>query len=239
MKRLRDSGYLDNLSTCSSDLYPHLPPHQPSHAAQYFATIAATMGAMAVGSVTGYTSPAEVQLDKPTITTTPSTLTYTNTNTINSTSWLPLDSIQSSWFVASPFLGAAVGAVIGGVAINWVGRRTTMLASFPLFLINWVLVASAQNFWMLVSGRLVAGVSIGLTCTAVPTFIAECASPDIRGALGSTFQIMLAVGVVYPLALGTLVISWRWLAVLSAIPAIVHFGLVFFIKESPIFLMAK
>lgn len=42
----------------------------------------------------------------------------------------------------------------------------------------------AQNFTMLLAGRVVTGLYVGITSVAVPTYIGEYASPDIRGAVG-------------------------------------------------------
>lgn len=118
----------------------------------------ATMGGMAVGSVLGYSSPAEAIFNEPT--------------THNSTTWLPLGHMQMSWFEASPCLGAGMGAVAGGVAINLVGRRITMLASFPLFLLNWILVGGSINTIVRYRALLITHI-YHLHCLMLPLYILE------------------------------------------------------------------
>ncbi|KAG0712649.1 Facilitated trehalose transporter Tret1 [Chionoecetes opilio] len=190
---------------------------------QYVAALSATLGAMALGTVLGFSSPAGAQLKA------------------NSTSHdsLHLTTQQISLFSSLMNVGALMGGPVGGLCLNALGRRGTMLASVLPFIAGWLLIVFAQNFAMLVAGRMVTGLCAGVTSITVPTYIAEFSSADIRGTLGSSFQLMVTLGVLYSYVLGAVLPSWRWLAGLSLAPVSVYCVLMLFAKESPSYLLLK
>ncbi|XP_004305031.1 PREDICTED: sugar transporter ERD6-like 10-like [Fragaria vesca subsp. vesca] len=73
---------------------------------------------------------------------------------------------------------------------------------------------------------------LGLTVAAVPIYIAEITPRDLRGAFTSATQLMCSCGLALAYFLGN-VITWRTLAVIGAIPSLVHIIGLFFIPESP------
>ncbi|KAG7159798.1 Facilitated trehalose transporter Tret1-like 19 [Homarus americanus] len=146
---------------------------------------------------------------------------------------------QNNWFSSTFNLGALIGGLLGGMCVNTLGRRGTMLASVLPFLGSWMIIAFAQNFAMLVCGRVLAGLCAGVTCIAVPTYIGEFASPDIRGTLGTGFQLMVVVGLEYAYVFGAVMTTWRGMALVCAIPPVIYLFLVFFTKESPTYLLSK
>ncbi|KAK3871686.1 hypothetical protein Pcinc_023188 [Petrolisthes cinctipes] len=190
-----------------------------SRTTQFIAAFSATMGALAMGAVLGFSSPAGPMLMKD-----PS-LNFTNT--------------QNTWFSSSLNLGALVGGPVGGVCLNTLGRRGTMLASALPFLGGWILIVLGKNFGVLLFGRIVTGLCAGITSLTVPTFIGEYSSADVRGTLGSGFQLMVTIGIVYVYSMGAAVTSFRTLAALCIIPVVIYFILMLFVKESPTFLLAK
>ena len=62
--------------------------------------------------------------------------------------------------------------MLGGTLISKLGRK------FSMFIIT-----------VLFGGRLVTGFGTGITTIAVPVYVSEIASPDVRGMLGSFFQV--------------------------------------------------
>ena len=71
------------------------------------------------------------------------------------------------------------------------GRRSTMYISAAVFTAGYVLMVCAQNVTYLYIGRLFCGIASGLTSVSAPTYVAEIASPQVRGLLGSCFQVSL------------------------------------------------
>lgn len=195
---------------------------RPARLPQYVTTLSATLGGFAMGTVLGYSSPAGAQL-------------------IDSTfdDALHLTKEQNSWFSSIMNVGALIGGPLGGLCINKLGRRGTMMASIVPFLAGWLMILFAQNFAMLLVGRVLTGLCCGITSVAVPTYIAEYASADVRGTLGSTFQLMVTIGMLYAFGMGAVLPSWRWLAGLCIVPPVAYFILMFFAKESPSYLLYK
>ena len=66
-----------------------------------------------------------------------------------------------------------------------------------LFALAYLCLAAAQNVWMLFLGRVLCGIACGITTIAAPTYVSEVSSPKIRGTLGSCFQLMVTIGVLY------------------------------------------
>ncbi|XP_062004705.1 sugar transporter ERD6-like 5 [Rosa rugosa] len=89
-----------------------------------------------------------------------------------------------------------------------------------------------QNAWWLDLGRLSVGFGVGIICYVVPVYIAEITPTDLRGRFTSATQLMLSFGFALTYFLGN-VITWRTLAVIGAIPSLVHIIGLFFIPESP------
>uniref|UniRef100_A0A6A7G433 Facilitated trehalose transporter Tret1-like isoform X1 n=1 Tax=Hirondellea gigas TaxID=1518452 RepID=A0A6A7G433_9CRUS len=199
----------------------------PSHIKQYIAALAATMGAFSMGCILGYSSPAGAQLQ--------GNSTGIECPLVDDE---PLSSIEISWFSSAVNLGALIGAPVTGFLINSIGRRGTMMASLVIFLLGWGLIGGGQNFAMLVAGRVFCGFCAGCVSLTVPTYLSEIASTDVRGMLGSGFQLMVVLGLLYTYSVGA-VICWRYLALASFVPAIIFSVSMYFCKESPAYLLAN
>lgn len=84
------------------------------------------MGALALGSVIGFTTHCVAQL--------------TAEDTPTSSSDLRITPPEASWFASSANLGAVVGGLIGGLAANHIGRRGTLLVVAPPFIAGWLMI---------------------------------------------------------------------------------------------------
>lgn len=131
-----------------------------------------------------------------------------------------------SWVGSSLNLGAASMCIPIGVIINVLGRKNSMLALVAPFLIGWALLIWASHISMLIIGRVFIGISCGGFCVAAPLFIGEIAEKDIRGTLGSFFQLMITIGILFVYAVGAGV-SVKWLSIICGIIPIV-FAVIFF-----------
>ncbi|KAB7501270.1 Sugar transporter ERD6-like 6, partial [Armadillidium nasatum] len=160
--------------------------------------------------------------------------------TSNSTdSGLYLTNMQNSWFTSVSNVGAMIGCPFAGFSINILGRRGTIIYAVIPALIGWIFIVFAQNFEMLVIGRLITGTSCSLISLAVPTYIAEFSSPHIRGILGTFYQIMLSIGILFAFVLGALLNSFRWIGAICAIVPCICSLLMIPNKESPLYLLSK
>jgi MFS transporter, SP family, xylose:H+ symportor len=99
--------------------------------------------------------------------------------------------------------------------------------------------------------RILGGIGVGLASMLSPMYIAEIAPPKVRGNLvaWNQFAIIFGMLVIYFVNFGISksgsgdawlnVIGWRYMFLSGAIPAILFLLLLFFVPETPRFLMLK
>ncbi|CAI5737514.1 unnamed protein product [Peronospora destructor] len=96
----------------------------------------------------------------------------------------------SSFAVGGPF-----GSIIGGQLSGVIGRKKTMYANSCLFLISGLAMAFAIDMYMLIIGRFLVGIASGTATVIVPLYLGELAPPSLRGALGTTYQVAMVLGI--------------------------------------------
>lgn len=69
-----------------------------------------------------------------------------------------------------------------------------LISAVPCFL-GWMLIAFAQNVWMIYLGRFITGFCGGTFTVAVPTYVSEVTENRIRGTLGTVMILMLVFGI--------------------------------------------
>lgn len=137
----------------------------------------------------------------------------------------------------------AVGALFGGLlnepANKSLGRRKSLILFGLPFVIGWLLIAFAgAHVWLVVAGRLLTGLCCGLVSGTAPSYVVEIAPPQIRGLLGTCFQVMVVIGILFEALFATF-LSWQSMAGVSVIAAVGMSGLMFAMPESPIWLLSK
>jgi DHA1 family tetracycline resistance protein-like MFS transporter len=138
--------------------------------------------------------------------------------------------ILMSAYAAAMFL---FGPIIGSLSDAF-GRRPILIAALVTLTIDYVIMAMAQAYWVLLVGRVVAGMA-GATYITATAYIADIAKPDQRGAAFGMIGAAFGIGFVLGPALGGLASGWHitapfWIAAaLSA--ANVAFG-IFILPES-------
>jgi SP family galactose:H+ symporter-like MFS transporter len=138
--------------------------------------------------------------------------------------------------VSGVLLGATIGAIFGGKAADRFGRRRVLLVTAAIFGIGAVASAAAPSPAILIVSRVVLGLAIGLASTNVPVYLSEVAPPHARGWVVSLFQLAVTVGIVvayltdYAFAA---VEGWRWMLGLAVAPALVFGAGMFFLPETP------
>lgn len=141
------------------------------------------------------------------------------------------------WVVGIALASATIGSFTGGAFSDKFGRRRTLqLAAIPL-VVGALVSALAQSIQAMITGRLLAGVGIGITSSVVPLYISEVSPTDIRGALGSVNQISICMGILIALVAGLPLAGnpswWRTMFGISVIPAVLMILGMAFSPESP------
>ena len=133
-------------------------------------------------------------------------------------------------------LGALMGALVGTPLSDRFGRKKIILWSSALFVFSAFVLSWAPNPATLIIGRLLVGFAIGASSGTVPLYIAELAPPKSRGALVTINQFAITIGILVAFLVGYAFVDsegWRWMFGLSAIPAAIQFIAMFFLPESP------
>ena len=150
-----------------------------------------------------------------------------------------LQGFSLGWVVAIFELGCMAGTL--GIAwfANKYGRKNTMVFISLLLVITAIGVALASNAEMLCLWRFIQGASVGAASVVSPMYIAEIAPAHARGKLVSINQLTIILGILmatisaYYFGDANNADSWRWMFGSALIPAIVFFVSVFFIPETP------
>ena len=144
--------------------------------------------------------------------------------------------------VSSMMLGAAIGAALAAWLSGHFGRKRSLIFSAALFVIGSVLSAAAWSPDSLIVARLVLGLAIGVAAFTAPLYLAEIAPEDKRGAMISTYQLMITIGIFLAFASDTVFSysgRWRWMLGIIAVPGAAFLFGVLGLPESPRWLVLR
>jgi sugar porter (SP) family MFS transporter len=148
--------------------------------------------------------------------------------------------------VASALWGTLAGALIAGVPGDRHGSRNMLRVIGALYVISALGCALAWSFHSFLACRFLTGIAIGGSSVLAPVYLAEIAPANRRGIFVGLFQVNIVTGILMAYGcnfvvdqLGAGADAWRCKIAVSALPAIVFFGLLFTIPHSPRWLAAK
>ncbi|MDY6922671.1 MAG: sugar porter family MFS transporter [Pseudomonadota bacterium] len=164
-----------------------------------------------------------------------------------------LDNDGLGFTVGSLLIGCAFGAFFAGRLADAIGRRTVMVGAALLFLFGALIQGLAEVHGLFVAARFGAGMAVGAASVLSPLYISEVAPANIRGRMSTVQQVMIITGLTaaflvnYFLArsagssLGVIAgtEAWRWMYLAQAAPAAVFLVALFFIPESPRYLISR
>jgi len=147
-----------------------------------------------------------------------------------------LSTFMEGVVVSFLLVGAVTGALTGGPLSDRFGRRPITLLAALIFAVGAIAAALSPTVGILVLARFILGLGVGLASLIVPLYIAEIAPPDTRGGLVSLNQLMITIGILLSYIVGVLftpIEGWRWMFGVAVIPALVLGIGMFFLPESP------
>ncbi|MGA2257337.1 MAG: sugar porter family MFS transporter, partial [Thermoguttaceae bacterium] len=169
------------------------------------------------------------------------------------------DSFLSGWANSCALVGCLFGAMGAGALSDRFGRKWLLTISAMIFVVTSIGNALAPNFICFVLWRIMGGTAIGLASNLSPVYISEVAPAGLRGRLVSINQLTIVSGVLLaqitnwllgrglPEAATAQLIHdswygttcWRWMFGLTAVPSAFFFLGMFFVPESPRWLVKK
>ncbi|PAN38831.1 hypothetical protein PAHAL_7G201100 [Panicum hallii] len=156
--------------------------------------------------------------------------------------------IRDNYFLQETIVSMAlVGAMLGAAGGGWIndayGRKKSTLLADLMFALGSIVMCAAGGPYILILGRLLVGLGVGVASVTAPVYIAEAAPSEIRGGLVSTNVLMITGGQFFSylinLSFTEVPGTWRWMLGVAAVPAIVQFVLMLFLPESPRWLYWK
>ena len=171
-----------------------------------------------------------------------------------------LSDAGEGWYVGCALIGSIAGVLCAGALSDYLGRKKTMLISAALFSISAIGCAVCGSFDGLVVYRIIGGVGIGIVSIVSPIYISEVAPAKMRGTLVSLYQLAVTVGFLFaymanwmidanidPTITGDVSLwekmmnteAWRGMLGSETLPALLFFFIIFFIPESPKWLLVK
>ncbi|XP_012440485.1 inositol transporter 4 isoform X1 [Gossypium raimondii] len=133
--------------------------------------------------------------------------------------------------------GAIGGAAIGGWISDRFGRKRSILLADVLFAVGALVMAFAPAPVMIILGRILVGLGVGMTSMTAPLYISEASPARIRGALVSTNGLLITGGqflsYLINLAFTKTSWTWRWMLGIAAVPALFQLILMLSLPESP------
>jgi len=91
--------------------------------------------------------------------------------------------------------GSFAGAICAGFISDKLGRRPSLMIAACIWIVGAALQCSAQNITHMVVGRVVSGLSIGITSSQVCVYLAELAPGRIRGRIVGIQQWAIEWGI--------------------------------------------
>ena len=157
------------------------------------------------------------------------------------------------WAMSSALVGCMIGAVLSGLLSDKFGRKRLLIAAGLFFTLSAIGTAAAGSFSVFVWYRLLGGLGIGLASNLSPMYIGEVSPAEMRGRFVSINQLTIVIGVVLAQAVNWAVarnmppdfteeqilsswygqMGWRWMFGAETVPAALFFVLMFFVPESP------
>jgi SP family arabinose:H+ symporter-like MFS transporter len=168
-----------------------------------------------------------------------------------------LSNIELGWAVASLTLTATLAMMLAGPLSDRFGRRAVLKAAALLFSVSAVASAVAPDYVTLVAARMLGGLGVGAALIIAPMYIAEISAPEIRGRMVSFNQLNIVIGISAAYFSNFLILhlgqsdlawaealrlgewNWRWMLGVEALPAIFYFIALFFVPESPRWLLMR
>ena len=163
------------------------------------------------------------------------------------------------WYVGCALIGSIAGVLVAGMLSDFLGRKKTMLIAAVMFSVSAIGCALCKGFTDLVAYRIIGGFGIGIVSIVSPIYISEVSPAHVRGTMVSFYQLFITIGFLLAYLVNFLILRharleagdpalsvrmfndeyWRGMLGCETIPDLIFLLVIFFIPESPRWLIVK
>ena len=156
--------------------------------------------------------------------------------------WETSDLFHGAFVMSSALWGTVIGALLGNIPSDRLGRRRTLVGVGLLYLASAAGCAGAPGPGFFAAMRFVGGLGVGISSIVVPAYISEVAPPGVRGRLVALYQFQIVVGILVAFLSNFvlseyLLLDWRWMLGVEGIPAAAFLAMITRVPESPRWLL--
>jgi sugar porter (SP) family MFS transporter len=113
-----------------------------------------------------------------------------------------------------------------------------------LFFISAIGSACSNTLFTFIAARVLGGLAVGVASILSPMYIAEISPAKYRGRLVSLNQLAIVIGILVAFFTNYLLVdtgenNWRWMLLVMTLPSSLLFLSLFFVPESPRWLVAR
>ncbi|MEZ0164467.1 MFS transporter [Kineococcus sp. LSe6-4] len=155
-----------------------------------------------------------------------------------------LSATEQSWIASIGFAGMALGATLGGLLADRIGRRQVFALTLIVYGLATGAAALSWSLAALLVFRFLVGLGLGAELPVASTLVSEFAPRRIRGRVVVVLEAFWAVGWTLAALVGFWLVptsddGWRWALALGALPALYAVVVRWGLPESVRFLLAR
>lgn len=156
-----------------------------------------------------------------------------------------LDEVAKGWAVSCIIIGCMLGCVLAGKPSYIFGRKRMLLFTAFLFFVSTLGCSLANSYAVFIIYRILAGVAVGSASMLAPMYISEITPPEWRGRMVSFNQLATFTGQALAFVSNNFLYqvggidTWRYMLGIMLVPSGLFFILLFFVPESPRWLVIK
>lgn len=158
--------------------------------------------------------------------------------------WGSSDVFHGAIVMGMALWGTVVGAMLGGIPTDKIGRKKTLFWIGILYTISAIGSAFANDPITFCFFRFIGGLGVGASTIAAPAYISEIAPAKDRGKLVALYQFNIVFGILIAFFSNYLLNgigenAWRWMVGVEGIPALIYTLMVIGVPKSPRWLLTK
>ena len=163
------------------------------------------------------------------------------------------------WYVGCALVGSIAGVSFAGMLSDRFGRKISLSLAALFFTVSAAGCALSTDITQLIVYRIIGGVGIGVASIISPMYISEIAVAKHRGRLVSLYQLAITIGFLAAYIVNFALLNyahqaepsaslwskvfvtepWRGMLGAETLPALLFLVILFFIPESPRWLVAR